>query len=1502
MCSGVWNRLNLNKQAFIILKSLEDGVLDGDTIKGLLTAPRLGVVGQEEYIRYLGFDSAEKDPRGMQRFMYNRKFRTESAVVTEERRAREATQMHKEFLEQFKVGDEYHIPLEMDEFQQRGTYGRVLANPVGAWEGYFNEAIEKGVARVYGSSAFLGGESTLYERKYTDAEKEKAKRHYGRVDEDILKSAREGIAGDILAPALDMRSRFEGMDETYTQAGLVGTGIDGDFGLVGEAYAGREQSRVNLQAYQDRIQTQQILLDTERDRLLRGDALEPSVEQSNRIKALEEAIRIAEEGVQAEERAIKEYQRVIDQSGKLVQNLRKDLLQSKIAMLKDERALAVEGVREETAAIQEQVKEQAGFRKGFGKEVLGDVGFMTRFETDHRTGLIGEQGLVTGSLTGVRAEIEAQQGVVGTARTAWQDAFAAFELAPGKESGDALTLAEDTYNAEKGNLQQLKAMEQLYSRKLTILEAGIQTSEAASTASKRIAEQLEVEARMYEVRESGQALTETFKGIGEEQTELKKGGAFSLRDVMYLDPESGIDSGVKDWVFGSRTDLGEQLQDITPRLLETQGDLATDESELKDLREQLTGEMGKEAGVRDDALIGKLSAEIENKQKVVDNQKKIVEDYTKQVEAINKQLEAVQTQLDAHESAIGKQLQLQKEREEGFRIEGEKEQIQELLKTPYEQYTPEQQELFQRVMTQEGTDYAPEHVKGFKEAFTAVQEARVTSPHKMGAAYDALTYEQLMTQYDTDTGEFKGLSKQQQQMAKDRLMEVATPEQLIGLHDEREAAFKASPEGQLKQTLKDRQEAEREAKRQQRLAERRKEYAERQQLKEDTRHIDMLSKPLVQIPGRFIQAFDRRGQLDRTGREKLSDLREDTGERKRDVMEDADLTIRQRSQQIERIEKESAKRRIQIEKDIAEAKKKAFSDVLDSFKNMFRDMLIRETEYMVQSQIREWWLGRQGWEQDQMGGYQRATPGGGGSLPIAVNIPLGNQSVRSDSGGTFVGSPTGYSGGQVVQPYGPMAAGGGGGSDGRFYAKDGRVFSDEKSYKSQMEKEGQPDRGGGFDIARNVFTLGTHQLGEEHLWSRFDDEETGERPWWATAGQWGQDYLVSKYVSEPVVGFAWDAVKSGGSSAVDSVKGLWSGGEAVATAGGEMLGPTLGDATSLLDVAEPVSSGVSQVSDFGPIKQAMSGVDAVSALPSELTEVADVNFEPVTQGISDATKRGIEEGMSQVDGEPLMKVVENSGKEGAQGFWQGIMDNPAVEVGGDALSLHSAFKGLGHLVRDKDSVEARAGQETNPYNILIDEIAGESWGEFGGNLWQGAKNVGGFGKELGGGMWDFAKDIGGFVADIPGTLNRTSGTGNWFTQTGKDIGGFFGDTFGKDSWRSVTDLFAGMGDWFSFDHPVNDDIARRASARYVQRQAMTAAEKMGHSSAMDLLEEHASGFENEVENMQRMEGARYGGGGGGEMVAAFDVHIYQDENGREKLKQTERKVVRLKKQNVIERE
>ena len=131
--------------------------------------------------------------------------------------------------------------------------------------------------------------------------------------------------------------------------------------------------------------------------------------------------------------------------GKLVQNMRKELLEvENLHLLKDERAVFQQTQKEEFTAIQDEIKEQNRLRQGFGKEVLGDVGFMTRFETDHRTGLTGEVGGVTADLTGVQAEIEAQQGVVEGSRSAWQTAFEAFEQAPGKETGDALALAEDS--------------------------------------------------------------------------------------------------------------------------------------------------------------------------------------------------------------------------------------------------------------------------------------------------------------------------------------------------------------------------------------------------------------------------------------------------------------------------------------------------------------------------------------------------------------------------------------------------------------------------------------------------------------------------------------------------------------------------------------------------------------------------------------------------------------------------------------------------------------------------------------------------------------------------------------------------------------------------------------------------------------------------------------------------------------------------------------------------
>ena len=192
---------------------------------------------------------------------------------------------------------------------------------------------------------------------------------------------------------------------------------------------------------------------------------------------------------------------------------------------------------------------------------------------------------------------------------------------------------------------------------------------------------------------------------------------------------------------------------------------------------------------------------------------------------------------------------------------------------------------------------------------------------------------------------------------------------------------------------------------------------------------------------------------------------------------------------------------------------------------------------------------------------------------------------------------------------------------------------------------------------------------------------------------------------------------------------------------------------------------------------------------------------------------------------------------GAEAGGTSFMDSffgQSLQGAGTALTGAYIF---GELARDRGSAEELAGQNTNPFlNVL---------GDASGQVWEGIKGTPGFVAELGEGAWDFAKDIGGFVADIPRALNDTSGTGNWFTQTAKDIGGFFGDTFGKDSWRSVTDFFG-------FDNTWNDEMAYRAGMRHADYVDLSSPfAQMGHQSAMDLLEQHNAGFEYAAEDMLR---------------------------------------------------
>lgn len=127
-------------------------------------------------------------------------------------------------------------------------------------------------------------------------------------------------------------------------------------------------------------------------------------------------------------------------------------------------------------------------------------------------------------------------------------------------------------------------------------------------------------------------------------------------------------------------------------------------------------------------------------------------------------------------------------------------------------------------------------------------------------------------------------------------------------------------------------------------------------------------------------------------------------------------------------------------------------------------------------------------------------------------------------------------------------------------------------------------------------------------------------------------------------------------------------------------------------------------------------------------------------------------------------------------------------------------------------------------------------------------------------------------------LNRTSGTGNWFTQSGKDIAGFLGDTF-------------------SFDNALNDRMARKVGAMQQVQASKRKAREMGHSSAMDLLGEHAQGFQEEVDNMHKRQGASMGMGDDKTLVA--NIQIVQEDGGRQRVKKDELKRVKLTRQNVL---
>ena len=112
-----------------------------------------------------------------------------------------------------------------------------------------------------------------------------------------------------------------------------------------------------------------------------------------------------------------------------------------------------------------------------------------------------------------------------------------------------------------------------------------------------------------------------------------------------------------------------------------------------------------------------------------------------------------------------------------------------------------------------------------------------------------------------------------------------------------------------------------------------------------------------------------------------------------------------------------------------------------------------------------------------------------------------------------------------------------------------------------------------------------------------------------------------------------------------------------------------------------------------------------------------------------------------------------------------------------------------------------------------------------------------------------------------------------------------------------------VADSMGFDNAWNDEIAYRAGMRQAQQvQLSSAAQQMGHQSAMDLLEHHTQGFEDEVQDMvqHRRSTSRGGGAASGSEYAEVVVNVVVEENGRQRRKEQQRELVKLKRQGVVD--
>ena len=1123
---------------------------------------------------------------------------------------------------------------------KKDIYDRFLGDVDFTDYDYYEDLLSQGLARVWGSRAKFGDPTTtIYDKRYTESQKDRAKTAFRAAERDMLAAQREQLKARILAPVGEFKARFAGMADTYSLDQLIGA--EGDSGFVAEIQASIQNSQLSLERYQMEIATIGQSLRDARQRMLESGEEEPSVEEAHTIRQLESQLKAAEDGAKATEQAIKGYQQVLTQSLKLKEGLFKELHKAEVDMIKASEAEAVRHAQEIQVELANSLKKQSEARKMLTKRLAGDPDYVKSVESANIAQLQEAGAGAKTEYEKYSEQYDTQRGVVDAAFERMTEAEAKLQEDKSVQSLKDYEEAKVEYDQATTKLAHLRQLKGIWEGQYTAAEAGAKASQAAIDASAAYVHKQQLKERVEGAGEDSEYVRNFISAMGLSQEDVTDRGLTGapMQDAykQLENYEQWFDT-FEDRFESVQSRLEQNITDETARVLGLEEGLEPQYAERDRLEAAIKGttdDAEREKLLKDLGIVEDGIARDEASLKVSEG---ILETYLKDAERFDKLLEQVEGKLETLKERVDK-----KEEEILTRSEANEQKY-------FEKFSGQQQSLIDKGKYDPGYDMFIRSIP--KDERTAEQQAYIDRQDRNA---------------ESELAEWVG-----------------------------------------KEADKDRKKKERED-------ERRKLYSERQKLRMHERMLSRVFTPMVELPGNYYTAWRKQGDIEERGEEQISDINEQLAQDIQDVRDNNMLSLRQQAQQIEELEERAAKRRVEIEEDVAEKKKDIWDGVLESFGDTLAQMAIKEAEMAASSWLIGQGLELLGWEKDGYGGYTRGgedSSGGGvdNLLTVAKNLLGGENNQQGNS-----------TGGQ------------GSGTD-----KDGFSVGDALDT--------------GLGIAATAKTVK-------------NVKDTGGKAW---------NWVSGLFEGEEAATAATTAAEST-TSPLQWLLDAFEGSEAATAATG-------GGGTAATGTAATPTAATTTTPTFGPLKTSLTG-----------------------------------------------------GEAGTTTFADSFLGK---SLSGAGTALTGAYI-FGEMARDRGSLEERSCKNTNPFLNVLGDAAGQTW--------EGIKGTPGFIAELGEGAWDFVGDIGGFITDLPGALN----VGDW----GKNIGGFFKDTFGKDSWQGVGDAWDSFTGFFGFDNAWNDEMAYRAGMRQAENLDLSSPiVQMGHQSAMDLLELHTTGFEDAAGDLLRNRG------------------------------------------------